>query len=111
MRTVDGRCKRCKQAARSVRANWRGSVQLIDARHDPTTLDADSVYRLGRSRRPLCLVFTKADKVSRNKLDASISRAVHALTVRNDVGVVPFSSVTGQGKRELWAWIESALAL
>jgi GTP-binding protein len=86
-------------------------VQLIDARHDPTTLDADSVYRLGRSRRPLCLVFTKADKVSRNKLDASISRAVHALTVRNDVGVVPFSSVTGQGKRELWAWIESALAL
>ncbi|HKW15780.1 MAG TPA: ribosome biogenesis GTP-binding protein YihA/YsxC [Candidatus Krumholzibacteria bacterium] len=87
-------------------------VQLIDARHDPTDLDIESIDRLRRSRRPLCLVFTKADKVSRNKLDASISRAVvHRLTVRNDVGVVPFSSVTGQGKKELWGWIETALKL
>ena len=87
-------------------------VQLIDARHDPTDLDIESIDRLRRSRRPLCLVFTKADKVSRNKLDASISRAVvHRLTVRNDVGVVPFSSVTGQGKKELWGWIESVLKL
>ncbi len=87
-------------------------VQLIDARHDPTDLDLESIERLRRSRRPLCLVFTKADKVSRNKLDASIARAVtDIMTVRNDTGVVPFSSVTGQGKRELWAWIESALAL
>lgn len=87
-------------------------VQLIDARHDPTDLDLESIYRLRRSRRPLCLVFTKADKVSRNKLDASIARAVtDIMTVRNDTGVVPFSSVTGQGKRELWAWIETALAL
>jgi GTP-binding protein len=87
-------------------------VQLIDARHDPTDLDIESIDRLRRSRRPLCLVFTKADKVSRNKLDASIARAVvDRLTVRNDVGVVPFSSVTGQGKKELWGWIESALKL
>jgi GTP-binding protein len=87
-------------------------VQLIDARHDPTNLDIESIDRLRRSRRPLCLVFTKADKVSRNKLDASIARAVvDRLTVRNDVGVVPFSSVTGQGKKELWGWIESALKL
>jgi GTP-binding protein len=87
-------------------------VQLIDARHEPTDLDIESIERLRRSRRPLCLVFTKADKVSRNKLDASIARAVvHRLTVRNDVGVVPFSSVTGQGKKELWGWIESALKL
>jgi GTP-binding protein len=86
-------------------------VQLIDARHEPSKLDFESVYRLGRSRRPLCLVFTKADKVSRNKLDASIAHAVTSMTVRNDVGVVPFSSVTGQGKKELWAWIDSALKL
>jgi hypothetical protein len=24
---------------------------------------------------------------------------------------VPFSSITGQGKRELWAWIETVLSL
>jgi GTP-binding protein len=86
-------------------------VQLIDARHDPTDLDLESIERLRRSRRPMCLVFTKADKVSRNKLDASIARAVRDLDVRQDTGVVPFSSVTGQGKKELWGWIESALSL
>ena len=86
-------------------------VQLIDARHDPTDLDLESIDRLRRSRRPLCLVFTKADKVSRNKLDASIARALRGIDVRRDTGVVPFSSVTGQGKKELWGWIESALSL
>lgn len=86
-------------------------VQLIDARHDPTELDLESIDRLRRSRRPLCLVFTKADKVSRNKLDASIARALRGIDVRRDTGVVPFSSVTGQGKKELWGWIETALRL
>ena len=86
-------------------------VQLIDARHDPTDLDLESIDRLRRSRRPLCLVFTKADKVSKNKLDASIARALRGMDVRRDTGVVPFSSVTGLGKKELWGWIESALSL
>jgi GTP-binding protein len=86
-------------------------VQLIDARHDPTPLDFESIDRLRRSHRPFCLVFTKADKVSRGKLDASISKALHGIDVRRDTGVVPFSSITGQGKRELWAWIEGALSL
>ena len=86
-------------------------VQLIDARHDPTDLDHESIDRLRRSRRPMCLVFTKADKVSRGKLDASIARALRGMDVRANTGVVPFSSVTGQGKRELWAWIEGALKL
>jgi GTP-binding protein len=86
-------------------------VQLIDARHEPTELDVESVVRLSRTGRPLCLVFTKCDKVSRGSLDARIARALRALDARPDTGVVPFSSVTGQGRRELWAWIETVLSL
>ena len=86
-------------------------VQLIDARHDPTDLDVESIARLLRSRRPMCLVFTKADKVSRGALDGRIGRALSGLDVPSHTGVVPFSSVTGRGKRELWAWIERALSL
>jgi hypothetical protein len=59
----------------------------------------------------LCLVFTKADKVSPNKLSASIAIALRGIDVRRDTGVVPFSSVTGKGKRELWGWIEETLKL
>lgn len=84
-------------------------VQLIDARHDPTVLDLESIGRLRRSRRPMCLVFTKADKVPKSSLRPAIARALQRLDVPADTGVVPFSSVTGQGRAELWAWIESHL--
>jgi GTP-binding protein len=86
-------------------------VQLIDARHEPTELDQEALVRLSRTRRPLCLVFTKADKVSRGALDARIRAALRLLDARPDTGVVAFSSVTGLGKRELWAWIETVLSL
>ena len=84
-------------------------VQLIDARHLPTELDAESVASIIDSGRPLCLVFTKADKVSKSSLKQTIARALAHLGVRQNVGVVPFSSVSGQGKHELWAWIEEQL--
>ncbi len=84
-------------------------VQLIDARHTPTESDSESVARLRESGRPLCLVFTKADKVAKSSLRETLTRALAHLEVRSDTGVVPFSSVTGQGKAELWAWIEAHL--
>ena len=89
----------------------RALVHLIDARHDLMELDSEAVFRLTRARRPLCLVFTKADKVSRGALDVRIRAALRSLDARPDTGVVPFSSITGQGKRELWAWIETVLSL
>ncbi|HXV14841.1 MAG TPA: ribosome biogenesis GTP-binding protein YihA/YsxC [Candidatus Krumholzibacteria bacterium] len=84
-------------------------VQLIDARHLPTALDVESVARLSESGRPLCLVFTKADKVAKSAQKGTLARAVARLEVRPDTGVVAFSSVSGQGKLELWAWIEAHL--
>lgn len=84
-------------------------VQLVDARHLPTELDVESVAGIRDSGRRLCLVFTKADKVAKSSLRETITRALGHLDVGADVGVVPFSSVTGQGKTELWAWIEAHL--
>jgi len=86
-------------------------VQLIDARHPPTDLDRENITRLTETFRPMCLVFTKCDKVSKSALRDVVGRAVKDLDVRPNTGVVPFSSVDGTGKRELWAWIETALAL
>ncbi|HEU4930395.1 MAG TPA: ribosome biogenesis GTP-binding protein YihA/YsxC [Candidatus Krumholzibacteria bacterium] len=84
-------------------------VQLIDARHPPTELDVESVAELRASGRALCLVFTKSDKVPKSSLRQTIAKALRHLDVTADTGVVPFSSVTGQGKAELWAWIEARL--
>lgn len=86
-------------------------VQLIDARHLPTELDREYATRLSESGRPLCLVFTKADKVAKSSLRETVGRALAHLEVPSDTGVVAFSSVTGQGKAELWAWIETQLGV
>jgi GTP-binding protein len=86
-------------------------VQLVDARHDPTDSDVESVERMMRTGRPVCIAFTKSDKVSKSSLKGKITKALRQFNARPETGVVPFSSVTGAGKAELWAWIEARLAL
>jgi len=46
---------------------------LIDIRHEPQSIDLEFINWAGENRIPFALVFTKADKISRNKLDSSIS--------------------------------------
>ncbi len=103
------RLRRLREEYLDARERRSVLVQLIDARHLPTDLDVESVARLSESGRPLCLVFTKADKVAKSSLRETVARALARLDVRADTGVVPFSSVSGQGKAELWAWIDTHL--
>jgi GTP-binding protein len=86
-------------------------VQLIDARHAPTDADAESVARLAQSGRPLGLVFNTADKVKPSAARAGVAAALRRLEAPREAAVIGFSSVTGAGRRELWAWIEDALGL
>lgn len=86
-------------------------VQLIDARHEPTELDVESVARMMRTGRPVCIVFTKSDKVSKSSLHSRVTSALRAFDARPETGVVSFSSITGAGREELWAWIEARLSL
>ena len=66
---------------------------------------------LSASGRPLCLAFTKTDKVKPTAARARIAAALKLFDVPDNTPVVPFSSVTGEGRRELWAWIQDALSL
>jgi len=101
------RLRRLREQYLEARDRQNALVQLIDARHAPTDLDMESVDGLLATDRPLCLVFTKSDKVPKSSLRQSIAKALKQLDVPTDTGVVPFSSVNGTGKRELWAWIET----
>ena len=86
-------------------------VQLIDARHAPTDADVESLARLAESGRPLCVVFNKSDKVKPSAARAGVAEALRRLEAPTNAAVISFSSVTGEGRRELWAWIEDTLAL
>ncbi len=86
-------------------------VQILDPRHEPTDDDVASVARILATGRPLCLVFTKIDKVPRGRRRGRIAAALRVLDVPDSTAVVPFSSVTREGRRELWHWIAGALGL
>jgi GTP-binding protein len=87
----------------------KGFVQLIDVRHVPTEDDLRMVEWLTESEKRFVVVGTKADKLSKTKLQASLARIKRVLAWQGEFPVLPFSAVTGLGKDELWRWIEETL--
>lgn len=47
---------------------------LIDIRHEPQNIDLEFINWTGENRIPFALVFTKADKISKNKVESSIAK-------------------------------------
>ena len=94
----------------SNRAALQAVVLLIDARHGPTALDLQMVATLKTGGRPFLLVLTKADKLSRGKLERQISR-VEEEGELSDLPYLPFSSETGLGRDDLLGWIEEVSAV
>ena len=84
-------------------------LQLIDARHGPTKLDRHMTDWLKESGKPFLLVFTKADKLSRNKLKQQFDRLDSQGSLAG-ISVVPFSAVDGRGKDDILGWIAETLA-
>ena len=93
----------------ATRKALAGVIQLLDVRHAPSAADRDTAEILSESGKALCLVFNKIDKIKRPVVDREIASHLQGLSVDGATVVVPFSSETGAGKRELWAWIQDRL--
>lgn len=46
---------------------------LIDIRHEPQKIDLEFIEWLGKNQKPFCIIFTKADKLSKNKITQSVN--------------------------------------
>jgi GTP-binding protein len=46
---------------------------LIDIRHEPQEIDVEFLSYLGQTEVPFCIIFTKADKISKTKIDSHIA--------------------------------------
>ena len=54
---------------------------LIDIRLEPQKIDLEFLSYLGESEIPFCLIFTKADKIGKTKVDSSVATYLkHLLT-------------------------------
>ena len=89
----------------------RGVIHLLDVRHTPNADDREVSAKLKDTGKPVCLVFNKIDKVKRREIDRKIAEHIEHLSVDSTTAVVPFSAETGQGRPQLWAWIEERLSL
>jgi len=86
-------------------------AQLVDARHEPTPLDMMMVGWLEYYEIPFVVVLTKADKLPRSKMPAYLREAQTKFAQFTFCKqVIPFSSITGEGKKELFQAIAQHIA-
>jgi len=86
-------------------------ILLVDLRHPPTALDRSMYDWLSHYGIPLCVVGTKADKLSRSQLPKHAKQVRETLGMPKGQPLVLFSSETGAGRDELWSIIEQAADL
>jgi GTP-binding protein len=85
---------------------------LLDARHPLQAIDASFIQWAGHSRIPICLVLTKADKLSKSELSLN-RRAIEdkLLHMWDELPPLIISSATKKtGREEIIEVIETALA-
>ena len=80
----------------------RGVVQLIDVRHPPTADDLQMLDFLAELGAPTIFVLTKVDKLTKSAAAERVVQIAAELGAAEEQ-LVPFSSVTGEGRDELAA--------
>ena len=82
---------------------------LIDIRHEAQNIDLEFMAYMGESEIPFCIVFTKADKISKVKIDSHIATYKKQMFANNWAEMPPFfvtSSTEGTGKEALLGYID-----
>ena len=79
---------------------------LIDIRHEPTAKDVETYEMLYRKGFNPLIIATKADKIKKSARNKNVSVIRKKLGLSGDTPVIPFSSVTKEGKEEIWEYID-----
>jgi GTP-binding protein len=90
----------------ATRPNLVLSIAIIDSRHEPTERDKMMTEWLATHGKRFIVVATKSDKLSSNKLRASLKAASAALGGRE---TIPYSALTRKGADRLWREIVQAI--
>ena len=81
---------------------------LIDIRHDPQQIDREFIDWLGQSNIPFCIVFTKADKLAKSKVEPAAKAWMEKLLDTWEE-LPPYfitSSSSRQGREEVLNYID-----
>ena len=80
---------------------------LIDIRHDPSANDKMMYdWIVAQGYYPI-IIATKLDKIKRSQIDKQIKAIKTGLNLVPGTKIIPFSSVTKQGRDDIWDLVES----
>ena len=92
----------------SRRDNLRGVVLIIDIRHGPTAQDLQLKSWLDFHQRPMLVVASKSDKLSRGKCASQLQK------IKKDLELtqlpLPHSSLNKEGRGQIWKALDGWLS-
>lgn len=88
----------------------RAVFLLIDIRHEPSANDKNMYeWILYQGYKPI-IIATKLDKINRSQIQKHIKMVKEGLKAEKDTVLIPFSSLTKQGREEIYDFIDGLLA-
>ena len=85
-------------------------IQLVDIRVGPTDDDIMMINYLIDAALPFFVVATKCDKMSKTALQKTLDEWENGCFAGTGIRVIPYSSVTGEGREKVWSEILSHLS-
>ena len=80
----------------------KGVVQLVDSRACITKDDAMMIDYMNNAGIPYIIVITKIDKLNKTDRADCIEKITNDELIAEGTPIIPFSSLKGEGKQELW---------
>ncbi|WP_251392957.1 ribosome biogenesis GTP-binding protein YihA/YsxC [Mediterraneibacter agrestimuris] len=103
------------QWGRLIERYLHGSVQLkavfllIDIRHDPSANDKMMYEWIVEQGFHPIIIATKLDKLKRSQVQKHVKMVKEGLNLVPGTKVIPFSSVSKQGRDDIWELVETEL--
>lgn len=84
---------------------------LIDIRLEPQKIDREFIQWMGENEIPFVILFTKADKLTRNKVNQNMARWAQVLAESWEElpDMLPTSAVSKQGREEVLDFIDRCI--
>lgn len=95
----------------NLRLQLKLLILLVDIRHKPSEDDRTMYGWICRHTVPHIVVATKLDKINKSQIKARLQEIKITLGIDDDAELLAFSSVTGQGREELWGRIKAMTGL
>jgi len=107
--------------SKTERQNWKNMIYkyfsereklkliccLVDSRHEPLETDLALIEWLENNEKNFIIILTKVDKISKNQVQERKEQFEQFVQYcQHCLEVLPFSSVTDQGRKELIAVIK-----